>query len=76
LAVYYFDTRAGVESKLTDYSRLGVLECWLVSPEAHSVEGLALSEGDWRRLGIFGLGDQVQSQVLASLALAVSEIFG
>jgi Uma2 family endonuclease len=69
------NTRAAVESKLTDYSHLGVLECWLVSPEAHSIEVLALIEGSWRRISLCGLGDQVQSNVLSGLAFPVSEVF-
>jgi len=70
------NTRADVESKLADYSRLGVPECWLVSPEARSVELLALTEGSWRRISLCGLGDQVRSNVLSGLAFPVSEIFG
>lgn len=70
------NTRADVESKLTDYSHLGVLECWLVSPEAHSVEVLALIEGSWSRISLCGLGDQVRSNVLSGLAFPVSELFG
>lgn len=70
------NSRSDVESKLEDYRRVEVLECWLVSPEARSVEVLELVEAEWRRIGIFGLGDLVQSQVLAGALLAVSEIFG
>lgn len=70
------NTRSDVEGKLEDYRRVEVMECWLVSPEARSVEVLELVEGDWRRIGMFGLGDLVQSQVLAGALLAVAEIFG
>jgi Uma2 family endonuclease len=69
------NTRSDVVGKLDDYHQVGVLECWLVSPEARSVEVLELGEGEWRRVGIFGLGDQVWSEVLSGLALAVTEIF-
>ena len=69
------NTRADVESKLADYSRIGVRECWLVSPEARTIEVLELSGGNWTRIGLFGLGDQVQSNVLAGLAFAVEELF-
>jgi len=65
-----------MEDNLGDYSRLRVRECWLVSPEARSVEVLELSEGNWRRISIYGLGDQVRSNVLPGLALTVEEIFG
>jgi Uma2 family endonuclease len=70
------NTRTSMEAKLADYSRLGVRECWLVSPEARSMEVLELSRGNWQRLSMYGLGDQVQSNVLPGLALPVAEIFG
>jgi Uma2 family endonuclease len=70
------NSRSDVESKLEDYRRLGVLECWLVSPQARTVEVLGLEGGSWRRIAIYGLGDQVQSNVLAGLALPVAEVFG
>ena len=69
------NTRADIENKLDDYSRIGVRECWLVSPEARTIEVLELSGGNWTRIGLFGLGDQVQSNVLAGLAFAVEELF-
>lgn len=69
------NTRAGMEEKLGDYSRLGVSECWLVSPEASSVEVLELVDGALQRLSICGLGDDVRSAVLTGLALTVGELF-
>ncbi len=68
-------SRADVEAKLADYGALGVRECWLVSPEAQSVEVLELNEGNWIRTAMYGLGDQIQSQVLSGLILEVGEIF-
>ena len=69
------NTRSDLEAKLADYATLGVSECWLVSPEARSVEVLALTEGTWVRQTIAGLGEQVQSQVLPELGLAVAQLF-
>ncbi len=69
------NTRASIEEKLADYARLGVSECWLVSPEARSVEVLALTEGRWNRVAICGLGDLVTSNVLADLSLPVADLF-
>ena len=69
------NTRSDLEAKLSDYATLGVSECWLVSPEARSVEVLGLTEGSWVRLGISGLGEQVRSQVLPELDLAVVQLF-
>ena len=67
--------RAELEGKLADYARIGVRECWVVSPEAHTVEVLALDNGGWRRVSIRGVGEQVESVVLAGLELAVGAIF-
>ena len=69
------NTRANIENKLADYSRIGVLECWLVSSEARTIEVLELTGGNWTRVGLFGLGDQVESNILVGLAFAVEELF-
>lgn len=70
------NTRSDLEAKLEDYAALGVLECWLISPEAQSVEVLELVGGSWARLSICGLGDPVQSNVFSGLELQVTELFG
>jgi Uma2 family endonuclease len=69
------NTRSDLEAKLTDYATLGVRECWLVSPEARSVEVIRLTDGSWVRVAISGLGEQVQSQVLPELQLDVAQLF-
>ncbi len=69
------NSRGDIESKLADYAGLGVLECWLVSPQAQTVEVLILEQGSWTRLSIRGLGDEVESVVLPGLALPVADIF-
>ena len=67
--------RAEMEGKLADYAAIGVRECWLVSPEAHTVEVLALDNGGWQRVSIRGVGEQVESVALAGLELGVGAIF-
>ena len=69
------NTRRDVEDKLSDYGRLGVEECWLVSPEAHTVEVLRLDQQSLKRTSIHGLGDHVQSEVISGLSLAVGDLF-
>ena len=69
------NTRSDLEAKLSDYATLRVSECWLVSPEARSMEILGLTEGSWVRLGISGLGELVRSRVLPELDLAVDQLF-
>jgi Uma2 family endonuclease len=70
------NSRREIEAKLADYAALGVKECWLVSPEAQTVEVLILEQGAWTRLFIHGLGDEVESVVLPGLGLPVNEVFG
>jgi Uma2 family endonuclease len=69
------NSRADIEAKLADYAELGIRECWLASPEARSVEVLGLREWSWARIGMWGIGDQVQSEVLAGLTLPVEDLF-
>jgi Uma2 family endonuclease len=69
------NTRRDVDDKLSDYGRLGVEECWLVSPEARTVEVLRLDQQSLKRTSIHGLGDQVRSSVLTDLSLAVGDLF-
>ena len=64
-----------LSGKLSDYQRIGVKECWLVSRESRSVEVLQLTKGQFQRLGHVGLGETIQSQVLPDLRLTVNTIF-
>ena len=68
-------SRAQVADKLTDYASIGVRECWIVSPEAQTVEVLELAEGRMKRTGLYGVGDLVVSPTLAGLHLLVADIF-
>ena len=69
------NSRADVESKLTDYARIGVRECWMISPEGGTVETLQLYTGDRKRLVIRGVGEIVETMVLLGLELPVTDIF-
>jgi Uma2 family endonuclease len=69
------NSRSDIEEKLSDYARIGVRECWLVSPEARTAEVLRLDDGKWSRLFIRGAGEDLESAVLPGLALPISEIF-
>ena len=68
------NSRIEIESKLSDYARIGVRECWLVSPEAHTAEVLQLEGEEWKRLYIRGIGERIESAVLPGLELAITEI--
>ena len=69
------ETRRDIAGKLADYRAIGVSECWLVSPEAQTVEVLQLTKETERRVSLFGMGDTVKSEVLSELQLTVEEIF-
>jgi Uma2 family endonuclease len=69
------NSRADIESKLADYARIGVRECWLAAPQGRTVEVLELDAAEWRRLSIRGVGEVVETMVLEGLELAVSDIF-
>ncbi|MBI4552554.1 MAG: Uma2 family endonuclease [Candidatus Latescibacteria bacterium] len=69
------NTRIDMESKCTDYSTIGVRECWLVSPEARTVEVLRLTPRSIETLGIYGTGWIARSAVLPELEFPVNTIF-
>ena len=69
------NTRRELQGKLDDYRTIGVREAWVVSPEARTVEVLQLTPGAIQRLGLYGLGDLLASQVLPDLRLTVDDIF-
>jgi Uma2 family endonuclease len=69
------NTRRELDEKLRDYQSIDVRECWIVSPEAHTVEVVRLSMKAVEPLDIFGHGMTVQSKVLAGCNLAVEAIF-
>ena len=69
------DTEKVLSGKLSDYQRIGVKECWLISREARSVEVLQLTKEQPRPLGHFGIGETIQSQVFPDFRLTVNAIF-
>jgi len=69
------DTRRKVKDKLDDYQTIGVRECWLVSQEAQTVEVLKFTPEEVERIGIFGTGQEISSDVLSNLTLKVDDIF-
>jgi len=69
------NTRGDIEEKLDDYARIGVRECWLVSPEAQTVEVLKLTRKGYRRIGLYGMGAKVKSDALPGLELPVADLF-
>ena len=69
------NSRAHIESKLADYARIDVRECWLISPLSRTVEVLRQESGEWRRAYIRGESERIESAVLPGLELDINEIF-
>ena len=64
-----------MEDKLEDYRGIGVLEAWLVSPEAETIEVESLSAENITVTGVFGVDGSLQSQVLGDFTLQLEEVF-
>jgi Uma2 family endonuclease len=60
---------------LEDYRSIGARECWIVSPEALTVEIVRLSCEGIHTLAVFGTGMAIRSEVLEGLALPIAEVF-
>ena len=70
------NTRRDVEEKLEEYRSIGVPECWLVNFPARTVEVLRLSRDEVVVLGVYGMGDVLQSEALPGFELPIADIFG
>jgi Uma2 family endonuclease len=68
------NTRRDLDQKLEDYRSIGVRECWIVSPEALTVEVVRLSPEAIQTLDSFGTGMTMGSEVLEGLILPVAEV--
>ena len=68
-------TRDEMLGKLEDYRKVGVRECWLVSPEAETVEVLQISAEGISTLNILGIGGTLSSELLKDFAPSLKEIF-
>jgi Uma2 family endonuclease len=69
------DTRRVQSVKLADYAAVDVRECWLVSPEAETVEVLENTGGRWQTTATYGHGETVTSVTFPSLTVAVDGTF-
>ena len=69
------DRRGVLSGKLQDYCKIGVRECWLVSPEAETIEVLRLSAAGATRVHLFGAGDTLRSEVLPDFKMKVDAVF-
>jgi Uma2 family endonuclease len=68
-------TRDEMRGKLEDYQKVGVRECWLVSPEAETVEVLQISAEGITTVSISGIDGTLNSELLKDFTPALQEIF-
>jgi Uma2 family endonuclease len=69
------DSRRKIREKLTDYHRIGVKECWLISPEAETIEVLDWSGNEMKTTALYGIDRCLSSSVIPGLSLALKQIF-
>jgi Uma2 family endonuclease len=69
------NTRRDINDKQQDYVDIGVRECWLVSPEAETIEVMRLSPTGATTIGIFGVDGTLRSEILEGFTLNVWNIF-
>ena len=60
---------------LEDYRKVGVRECWSVSPEAETVEVLQISADGITTLNIRGTDGTLNSELLKDFTPALKEFF-
>lgn len=69
------DRSTVLQGKLQDYARIGALECWLISPEAETVEVLRFTPAGIMRVNLYGAGDTLRSDLLPGFKMKVDDIF-
>ncbi len=69
------DYRSALREKIEDYCAAGVKECWIVSPQAETVEVLRLSAEGAETVEIYGISQTLTSVTYPDLTLAVESIF-
>lgn len=69
------ETRRIQQDKIRDYCKVGVQECWMVSPEAETVEVLRITLDGPVRKAVYAMGEIVTSLAFPELSLALEAIF-
>lgn len=69
------ETRRSRLEKIGDYRRIGVKECWIVSPQGQTCEVVSLVPDEMRTVGLYGVGMGVQSELLPGLERRVDDMF-
>ena len=69
------NTRREMDEKLQDYQRIGVYQCWILSPEAETTEIVDLTGDKPRTLAILGVDETLTSNLLPGFELRLQEVF-
>ena len=69
------ETQRILSDKIADYITIGVDECWVVRPDAGTVEVLTLTPDGAQSVAVYGEGQKVQSVIFAGLTVSVADIF-
>lgn len=67
--------RRNKDDKYELYQRIGVLEYWMIDPDAEYIEVFRLEDGQFVRQGVYGPNATFLSQVLGNQAVDCSIIF-
>ena len=68
------DTKKVLAAKIADYQSVGVLECWVVSLRARTVEVLSLTAEEVESVRVYDEMETVQSVQFPDLQVAVADI--
>ncbi len=69
------ETRRLRDAKIADYRAIGVQECWVVSPEAETVEVLRLTPEHAETVAVYSNSQTLRSALFPDLTAAVAGIF-
>jgi Uma2 family endonuclease len=69
------ETPRMIRGKIEDFRTIGVQECWVVAPDAETVQVLRLTPEDTETAATYAYGQTVQSIVFPDLAVPVADIF-
>lgn len=61
--------------KIADFQGIGVSECWIVSPQAETIEVLRLTPEHAETVAVYAYGQTLRSEIFPELTLPVAEIF-
>ncbi|HLK55629.1 MAG TPA: Uma2 family endonuclease [Chthonomonadaceae bacterium] len=70
------ETPRSIQGKIEDFRSVGVLECWIVSPEAETIQVLLLKPEGIETGPIYTYSQTLQSVAFPDLAFPVADLFG